>query len=233
MNKIKYAHGMNPNSRNGFKKGYKQTKEQLRKLSFKRKGMIRSDEWRKNLSNSLLGNKNGLGRKDSIETRLKKSSSNMGKQHGFKSGMISHLKDQTYEKVYGLDKAKEIKNKLREGRKNVIIPVKDTKIEIKIQNFLTNLGIEFDTHKYINIKHAYQCDIFVPSKKLIIECDGDYWHGNPEKYPAPTERQSKQIEKDKIRTKELKAKKFKIIRLWGKEIDKLNLHEFYSKLENI
>ena len=34
----------------------------------------------------------------------------------------------------------------------------------------------------MNLKKTYQCDIYVPSFNLIIEADGDYWHGNPQKY---------------------------------------------------
>ena len=69
------------------------------------------------------------------------------------------------------------------GTRGIIIPFKDTSIEVKIQNFLSLLHLEFMTHKYISeITHKYRCDIFIPeqegiSQKIIIECDGCYWHG--------------------------------------------------------
>ena len=68
-------------------------------------------------------------------------------------------------------KREEVKIKIREARKKQICPVKDTSIEIKIQNFLKQLNMEFYTHQYINIKHGYQYDILIPSMNLIIECD--------------------------------------------------------------
>ena len=81
----------------------------------------------------------------------------------------------------------------KESRKNIMLPVKDTSIELKIQNYLKELGITFFTHQYIKeIEHGYQCDIFIPSMNLVIECDGDYWH----KYPIGREI-------DNIRTSEL------------------------------
>ena len=91
----------------------------------------------------------------------------------------------------------------KERRAKIILPVKDTTIEVKIQNFLKQLGIEYFTHQYMKeIKHGYQCDILIPSVNLVIECDGDYWH----KYP---------IENDinNIRNKKLIKKGFKVLRI--------------------
>jgi len=83
--------------------------------------------------------------------------------------------------------------------------------------------------KYIKeIKHAYQCDIFVPSMKLIIEIDGDYWHGNinNSRFKILNKHQIKAKEKDNIRTKELIEKGFKVLRLWESDIEKMNLKNF-------
>jgi very-short-patch-repair endonuclease len=139
-----------------------------------------------------------------------------------------------------LEKLKEIARK---------IGVKNTSIEVKIQNFLKELNIEFFTHQYISeISHAYQCDILIHPQKnfmaqqiTIIECDGDYWHGNPEKYSEEklTERQKKQKEKDACRNEELKASGLEVIRLWETDINKMTLEDFKSiineklKLEEI
>ena len=108
---------------------------------------------------------------------------------------------------------------MKERRKTMVIPVKDTSIEVKIQNFLKQLGIEFFTHQYIKIKHGYQCDILIPYLNMVIECDGDYWH----KYPIGNDI-------DHIRTKELLKKGFKVLRLWEFEINDMNINEFEKKL---
>ena len=71
----------------------------------------------------------------------------------------------------------------------------------------------------MKIEHGYQCDILIPSEKLVIECDGDYWH----KYPIG-------LEKDHVRTKELIEKGFKVLRLWEKDIKNMKLKEFKEKL---
>jgi len=116
----------------------------------------------------------------------------------------------------------------KEKRKKIILPLKDSKPEIKIQNFLDNKKIFYEKHKYIDIKHSYQCDVFIPSKNLIIECDGDYWHGNPLiKHKWQNNKHIlKNIKIDKLRTKELKLKGYKVLRIWEKDIHRLSLFDF-------
>lgn len=102
-------------------------------------------------------------------------------------------------------------------RANQIFPKKDSSIEVKIQNFLKQLGIEFFTHQHMKIKHSYQCDIFIPSKNLVIECDGNYWHS----YPVGKEL-------DEIRASELIQSGVKILRLWEFDIKEMDLGDFQN-----
>jgi len=121
-------------------------------------------------------------------------------------------------KVWSTPKYKQI---AKERRATQIFPLKDSKPEIKIQNFLQQLGITFLKHKHIKeIVHSYQCDIFIPSMNLIIECDGNYWH----KYPIGREI-------DHIRTKELIDKGFRVLRLWESDIKKMNLKDFMERIK--
>ena len=113
----------------------------------------------------------------------------------------------------------EEKERMKKQRAKQILPIKDTSIEVKIQNFLKKLGIEFFTHQHMNIKHDYQCDILIPIMNLVIECDGVYWH----KYPV-----GRDI--DHIRTSELIDKGFKVLRLWEFEIKEMNLNDFKDKI---
>lgn len=117
--------------------------------------------------------------------------------------------------------AKKTSDTLKEMRRrgDLITPKKDTSIEVKIQNYLKQLGMEFFTHQYIDINHGYQCDILIPSMDLVIECDGDYWH----KYPVGNDI-------DHIRTKELLEKGFKVLRLWECEIKAMGINDFKIKL---
>lgn len=111
--------------------------------------------------------------------------------------------------------------RLKEMRAKMVLPIKDTKPEVKIQTFLRQLRIDFLAHKYMKeIKHSYQADIFIPSMNLVIECDGNYWH----KYPVGREI-------DHIRTKELIEKGFRVVRLWESEIKEMNIKEFAKRIK--
>jgi G:T-mismatch repair DNA endonuclease (very short patch repair protein) len=216
--------------------------ETRRKISVAGIGRIHTEEYKKKMSQINKGrhlSEESKRKLSETKKRLYKEGilipwargKHFSKEHKRNIGILR--KGKSFEEQYGLEKAKEIKNKLKEARKNVIVPFKDTSIEIKIHNFLQQLGIEYYTHKYINeIEHCYPCDIFIPSMNLVIECDGNYWHGHPVMFPKPSEKQIEQIEKDRIRTQELNDKGYKIIRLWEKDIKIMNVNNFKDKLNN-
>lgn len=204
---------------NKGKKLSEETKMKMRLSNLgKNLGNVCSEETRQKLRISSSGRVHSeetlqkmRGRVVSKETRLKIGLANSGKIRS--EEMKQNLRDRTV--------SEETRAKLRETRKHQILPTKDTSIEVKVQNFLTHLKIEYFTHKYMNIAHGYQCDIFIPSKNLVIECDGDYWHH----YPTGNDI-------DHVRTKELIEKGFKVLRLWEFEINKMNAQEFWRRLEN-
>lgn len=137
---------------------------------------------------------------------------------------------------YGKKHTEEVKRIIREKRAYQVTPVFDTSIEIKIQNLLKQLGIEYFTHHFISdIEHKYNCDIFIPSTKTIIECDGDYFHANPEFYKEKElrEKQLKQKEFDRLRNKELQEKGYNVIRIWENKIYKMNLEDLSILLKKI
>ena len=160
----------------------------------------------------------GVGRIQSDETKRKISEKKKGKFYpgtGFQKGHPQFNSGRTQFK-----RGHKQSEKWKEWRKDYVFPKKDTLIEVKIQNYLKKLGVDFFTHQYMHIKHGYQCDIFVPSMDLVIECDGDYWH----KYPVGTEI-------DNIRTGELIKKGFKVLRLWEHGIKAMNVDDFQEILE--
>lgn len=146
--------------------------------------------------------------------------------------IIRKRKNKSFEEYFGKEKAHKMKNKIKIARAKQVFPLNDTRIELKIQDFLTALKIEFIVHKHMNIKHSYQCDILVPSINLVIECDGDYFHMNPNNF-LPNDRIFKdgmtakeKWELDDTRTKELLEKGYNVIRLWENKIKKMSLNEF-------
>ena len=202
-----------------FKKGHK--------INLGRKRKPISLEHKKILSEKMKGKNNPFyGKHHSKEIRLKMSKNRRGKlvgeSHFMKKKEISEKvrisRLNTIKKRGYLHTENSIE-KIRKQRAKQIFPIKDTSIEVKIQNFLKKLGIEFFTHQYMKIPHGYQCDILIPSMNLVIECDGDYWH----KYPI-----GRDI--DNVRTKELIEKGFKVLRLWEFEIKKMELKDMKNRI---
>lgn len=136
---------------------------------------------------------------------------------------------------YGKHHNNDTLNKLRKFRETFVTPKRDTKIETRIQNYLKELNFEFFTHYYMRITNGFQCDIFLPSLNLIIECDGDFFHCNPKFYSEDfirfpkgnDKRKAKMVwERDRIRKEQLEAKGYKVLRLWESEINNLDLNKF-------
>jgi very-short-patch-repair endonuclease len=208
------------------------------KMSVDRKGRIgfwrnknRSKETKIKISEKLKGHSYNKGYVHSLETKKKMSVSAKGKKKKPRSEEHRrHLSEAHTGLKYSMESRKrmsdahknpseELRCRLRKIRLNRVFPIKDTKIEVKIQSFLEDLKVGFVKHKIINIEHIYQCDIFVPSLNLVIECDGDYWH----KYPVGTDI-------DHIRTRELLEDGFRVLRLWENEIKLMTLNDFKAKL---
>ncbi|MFA6073983.1 MAG: DUF559 domain-containing protein [Candidatus Woesearchaeota archaeon] len=195
--KTKEWHKKNKESKNPIgmyhKKTIEKTKILLRKSTKERWKNMNEDDY-KNICEKISNALTGKARPDMIGNKI----------------MSNYIKEHP-----------ETIERLKEQRRNQIFPKVDTKIEVKIQNFLKQLGIDFMTHQYIKeIEHGYQCDILVPSMNLVIETDGDYWH----KYPIGNDI-------DHVRTSELISKGFKVLRLWECEINKMSIDKFQELIK--
>ena len=191
----------------------------LRKINVKIRKKL-TEEHKKKISNTLK--RKGIKPKERYSGEPW-NKNKKGVQVAWNKGLIgvqdSIKKGKTFEEFYGKEKAEEIRNLIKEKRKYQVLPKKDSSIEVKIQNYLKQLNIDFFTHQYMKIEHGYQCDILIPYLNLVIECDGDYWH----KYPI-----GRDI--DHIRTKELIEKGFKVLRIWEFEINKMSVDDFKEKI---
>ena len=225
-------------------KGKKHTKVAKKIMSEKQMGeknsMYGKEPWNKGLTKEIdsrlreIGkniSKARIGKKHTTKTKIKMSEKHMGKTNKWghhseesKRKIREKMKGRNGGKnnpMYGRKHTEEARRKLRERRKFRVFPIKDSSIEVKIQTFLKQLGIEFFTHQYMKeIEHGYQCDILIPSMNMVIECDGDYWH----KYPIGNEI-------DHIRASELLKKGFKVLRLWECEIKIMDLDDFERRLK--
>ncbi len=83
------------------------------------------------------------------------------------------------------------------------LSITESSIEHKVKNYLIENKIEFSKHYLID---RYFPDFVLEKQRLIIECDGDYWHRNTK-------------EKDKMKDKCYEENGYQTLRLREKEIN--------------
>lgn len=93
-----------------------------------------------------------------------------------------------------------------------------TKIEIIMQNFLIDEKIDFIKNYSVGV---FLVDFFLPEHNLVIECDGDYWHANPDfvKDKELTKPQLSTIDRDIRKNEELTKRGIRFLRFWEREIN--------------
>lgn len=115
-------------------------------------------------------------------------------------------------------KAERIEVARRGGVASILSQAKEnTSIEKAIAEVLQQLGIEYVAQKPLG---PFVVDFFIPRAKLVIECDGDYWHNLPE-----------MKERDKRKDGWLKKQGFRMIRIWEHEIKQNAKKAFLNALE--
>ena len=83
---------------------------------------------------------------------------------------------------------------------------------------LDDLGIEYLPQHMIAKKFCV--DAFVPSLGIVIQFDGDYWHGNSAKFDVLDERQLKRSRLDFSQDRYMKKCGYQVLRVWESTIKK-------------
>jgi very-short-patch-repair endonuclease len=93
----------------------------------------------------------------------------------------------------------------------------DTNIERILEEMLKKNQIRYQ--KQFIIQDCNHCfDFYLPDYNLLLETDGDYWHGNISLF-EPTSMSKKQYHTDVVYTKKAFLHGYKIIRFWGSDIE--------------
>lgn len=86
-------------------------------------------------------------------------------------------------------------------------------LEQRLRNLLDDLGVEYEGSAMI--KANFIVDIRIG--RLIIEADGDWWHGHPRFEPL-SERQLAQQRRDVSRNKYLSTCGYAVVRIWERDL---------------
>lgn len=116
----------------------------------------------------------------------------------------------------------------------------ETDIEKIFKNYLDELGIpyQFKFRIYNESKKPFwyrEYDFLILESNILIEVDGDYWHGNPNTFKVLNECQIETKNKDKIKQKFAEDMGFEVIRFWGSDVKNdpnLVKEILFSKIKN-
>jgi G:T-mismatch repair DNA endonuclease (very short patch repair protein) len=103
--------------------------------------------------------------------------------------------------------------KLMEGHQRVQ-KNKPNKLELKLFGYLDELVVKYEP--YYLIKPKFIVDALV-GDSIIIQADGDYWHGHP-RFAKLTDRQLAQQKRDKAQDAYLTKCGYKVIRIWENDM---------------
>lgn len=125
------------------------------------------------------------GRKLSEEHKKKIAKSHKGKMpKNYITHILSHIhnrKGKKLEEIYGIEKTKKIKERLRQFRQNQHIPKRPTLPEKQFIKIIDIMNLPFayvgNGKKWIGRKNP---DFIHKSKKIVIEIFGKYWHKKDE-----------------------------------------------------
>lgn len=98
---------------------------------------------------------------------------------------------------------------------------KNTKIELKMDDVLKDIGYSYEMHR----KMFGNPDFVLKRKRIVIFCDGDFWHGyNYSKRKLPKkfwrDKIERNMERDKRITRKLRREGWSVLRFWEHDIEK-------------
>lgn len=209
-------------------------------------GQEHTEEWKKWQSDRVTK----MWESDEHRQKVKDGQERFRDENGHWCGTDEDSKNkrkETWIKNYGVDhdwKVKGIREKCditsieRYGKTALEIACEEfkktglTSIEKSIKEILEANRVEFENYFYVyfNEKKYKIYDFYLPKYNLLIEADGDYWHGNPKKFLELNEQQITNIDNDKFKNQLAKKKGYKLIRFWENEIQE---KDFESKLLKI
>lgn len=197
--------------------------------------------WQENLSQQEISKKLMVDRSIIIELMKKFNIPKRPKYQYISSlkGLNHPQYGKTWEEIMGhemtIKRKRETSIRFRkltiQRLENNNFPFFNTKIEKKIAKKLINRKIPFV--KQFRIENRFVCDFAIPLYKIIIECDGDYWHANPKFYSNNqlTKTQKNKITTDKLKDNLLRKKGWTVLRFFESDINN-DINKCIIEIEN-
>lgn len=104
---------------------------------------------------------------------------------------------------------------------------KDTSIEIKVEEALKMLGVEYV--KQHHVPGVVVVDFYVPASNLVIEADGCRWHNCPVHSPHAFPNKPA---KDALRTRLMQDRGYSVLRIWEHDINSMTIRKLSNFISN-
>lgn len=126
----------------------------------------------------------------------------------------------------------QMKKQLAINRRERLTSGKMSKPERLMEDILKSHGIDY---VYQHEVSGFFYDFYIPSKNILIEVDGDFWHCKPgTKYETPiTEEQTKNVVNDKKKTAIAYSNSYTLLRFWESDIQDNRLQVVKTLIENL
>lgn len=195
-------------------KGKKLSEEHKRKISNSLKGQKKdppSEEIKKKISNTLKGRKLSEQNKQNISKAL--TGRKLSDEH--KRNLKKTMQTEEYKLHHHLGCVRaqnnpEVRAKVDKARAIRMENNGPTNIELKIMQQLNENHIDYIYQYYVfseEYKRGFAFDFYIKNANIIIEADGDYWHGL-----------DGVVKNDKAKNEYCKFKRVNLIRIKGSEI---------------
>lgn len=193
------------------------------------KGKSPSDITRKKISIALKGKPN-FNLRGEHNGAFGKPGSMLGKKmnpSSVKQGLLTRKKN--FDNLTDVEKELK-KNKQREQLIERLMVMSTTRTipEKIVAQLLDELNISYEQEKQIGY---YKCD-FVINDNIIIEIQGDYWHGNPLIFKILNHVQQKNKNRDKAKKTYLLNKGYTVNYFWEYDI-KNNINDVINSIKTI
>lgn len=118
---------------------------------------------------------------------------------------------------------------------------KKNKIEEKVEQWLKDNHLDYEYSCIMGFNNnCFQYDFIIHKKRILIEVQGDYWHGNPKLFSNDgrnntrilNETQKKKMETDIKKKMFAESKNFKVLYIWESDINNNDFESLREILEN-
>lgn len=193
--------------------------------SSNRSGCTLSEETKKKISTSLSKRytnkenhpRNGKTHSEVSKRKMSTSASGRTMSEETKRKISLKMKGRSNSWLKGKKLSRSHIKKVLESRaKNK--KFKDTTIELKVEEALKLLNVEYSKQEYI----LSSVDFYIPEYRTIVEADGCFWHGCPIHNPHDNSRKKS---RDAIANKRHLEAGYTVIRLWQHDIEEKSIEE--------